>query len=167
VAHVEGRPFQVRTAHTVAEDRGTRFDIRAYPVDAEARVVVAEGEVAVSGAPGGSAAGGDGPVLVRGGSVAYADSVGGVRVAPGVAADSYLAWTRGELRFVGTPLPEALAQLGRWYDIDLRLGDTRLETKSLTASFRADPVDDVVHTLERVLSVRVQRDGRTMTLYPT
>ena len=166
VAHLERRPFLVRTSHTVTEDLGTRFEIRAYLADSAVRVVVEQGQVSVSGGSRGSASLPPEPRIVSGGSVAYADRGGDVRVAEG-SAGSYLAWTHGELRFDRTPLTDALAEIGRWYDIDLQLGNAQLANKSLTASFRGDPVDDVLHTLERALSVRVQRQGRTMTLYPT
>jgi ferric-dicitrate binding protein FerR (iron transport regulator) len=169
VVHDAARPFRVRAGRAMTEDLGTRFDIEAYEGAAATRVVVMQGEVSIRPAAAVPRRGGGGrappAVTVRAGTLASADSAGLVRVEATSAADRYVAWSEGRLTFTDTPLPTVLAELGRWYDIDLRIGDERLRGKSFTASFVGDPIADVLHTLERTLAVRAVRDGRTVTLY--
>ena len=48
---------------------------------------------------------------------------------------------------------------------DIRLGDPRLASRTLTASFD-DPPAAVLIALQDALGVRATRVGRVMTLYP-
>ena len=170
VAHDAGRPFRVWAGGVLAEDIGTRFDIRAYGRDSVTRLLVADGAVAMhirripadrshdSAAPLSS-------VVVTRGMMATAGADGVVRVRSGLATDRYLSWSGGRLAFDDTPLPEVAAELSRWYDLDIRLGDPGLASRTLTASFD-DPPAAVLVALESALGVRAIRVGRVVTLYP-
>ncbi len=170
VAHDAGHPFRVWAGGVLAEDIGTRFDIRAYARDSVMRLVVADGAVAMHTwrIPG------DGshdsvvplsPVVVTRGMMATEGVDGVVRVRSGLATDGYLSWSDGRLAFDDTPLPEVAAELSRWYDLDIRLGDPGLASRTLTASFD-DPPAAVLVALEGALGVRATRVGRVVTLYP-
>jgi transmembrane sensor len=97
--------------------------------------------------------------------MAVAGADGALRVRSGIAVDRYVSWSDGRLTFEDTPLAEAAVELGRWYDLDIRLGDARLRSKTLTASFD-DPVAATLVALEGALDVRAVRVGRVVTLYP-
>ena len=155
-------PFRVWTAGTLTQDIGTRFDLRAYPHDSAIRLVVAEGAVAVRAR---SAASPAPPVLLTSGMMATTGADGIVRVRSGIAADRYVSWSDGRLTFVDTPLSDAATDIGRWYDLDIRLGDPRLGSKTLTATFD-DPPAAVLAALEAALGVRAIQVGRVVTLYP-
>jgi transmembrane sensor len=170
VTHDAAHPFRVWAGGVLAEDIGTRFDIRAYARDPAMRLVVADGAVAVltprppadasrdSAAPLAS-------VVVTRGMMATANAGGVVRLRSGIATDRYLSWSGGRLAFDDTPLPDVVAELSRWYDLDIRLGDPRLASRTLTASFD-DPPSAVLVALEGALGVRATRVGRVVTLYP-
>jgi ferric-dicitrate binding protein FerR (iron transport regulator) len=168
VAHDDRRPFRVWAGGVVAEDIGTRFDVRAYAGDSTTRLVVADGAVAIrSGATGGRIAGPPVPaVVVSRGMMATAGVDGVVRVRSGVAADRYTSWSDGRLVFENTPLADVLVELGRWYDLEIRMGDPRLGSKSLTATVDDDPAAATLVALEGALDVRAVRVGRVVTLYP-
>ena len=51
--------------------------------------------------------------------MATAGADGVVRVRSAVAADRYVGWSDGRLTFDDTPLPEAVAEIDRWYDLDI------------------------------------------------
>ena len=65
----------------------------------------------------------------------------------------------GRLAFDETPLPDVVAQLGRWYGTSFRLADTTLVTRTLTASFTTESLADVLATLGPSLDVRFERSG--------
>lgn len=170
VTHDPGRPFRVWASGVLTEDIGTRFDIRAYTRDSMMRLVVADGAVTVltPHAPAGAPPDGASPlspVIVTHGMMATAGADGVLRVRSGLATDRYLSWTDGRLAFDDTPLPEVVAELSRWYDLDIRLGDPQLASRTLTASFD-DPPAPVLVALEGALGVRATRVGRVVTLYP-
>jgi transmembrane sensor len=170
VTHDPNHPFRVWAGGVLAEDIGTRFDIRDYTSDPAMRLVVADGAVAVhtrrtppdgsSGTPAPLAS-----ILVTSGMMATAGRDGVVRVRSGVGTARYLSWSDGRLSFDNTPLPDVVAELSRWYDLDIRLGDPRLASRTLTAAFD-DPPAAVLVALESALGVRATRVGRVVTLYP-
>jgi ferric-dicitrate binding protein FerR (iron transport regulator) len=155
-------PFRVWANGILTKDIGTRFDLRAYPNESATRLIVAEGAVAIQTRAAGLPAA---PVLLTRGMMGTTGADGVVQVRSAVAADRYLAWSDGRLTFEDTPLPEAAAEIGRWYDLDIQLGDARLASKMLTATFD-DPPAAVLVALEGALGVRATRAGRVVTLYP-
>lgn len=161
VAHDDARPFLVHTANAVTQDIGTKFVVTAYPETGATQVVVTEGAVAL-GATDTPAA--ERVVLTEGrlGRLASADSAPTVRT---VDPAPYIAWTRGELVFRDAPLSEVVAELRRWYDRDIRLGDPSLGDVPLTASFVVESFQEAVEVVATVAPVRVVREGRTVTLH--
>jgi transmembrane sensor len=153
VKHDALRPFIVRTQNGVARDLGTRFAIRQYPGDADVRVVVAEGSVALDSA------------VLKPGDVGLRDSAGGITVER-VDIAKALAWTQGRLTLEAVPLREAIPQLDRWYDLEFLLSDPDLGARRLTASFSDEPADEVVRVIATSLDVRFERRGRTVTFKP-
>ena len=63
------------------------------------------------------------------------------------------------LVFNGTPLSDAALVLERWYDVEIRLPDTALAARRLTASFQHEPIDLVLKRIALTLGVRVVRAG--------
>jgi len=150
------RPFIVRTARGSTQDLGTEFAVRAYRQEPAVEVVVAEGRVALRGLRGAD------PVLVtlRARERAVLDSSGGALVTRDVPLANYLAWTRGALLFDDAPLARVIAQLERWYDLEIETNDPTLADERITISFMTKSADEAVQTLAQVLDVRATRSGR-------
>ena len=157
VRHDPGRRFVVHTAHAATEDLGTRFDVRSYEGDSTVQVVVAEGRIALRARAS--------DTLVTPGQLGVATAGGALVVRDRVDVDRYLGWTAGRLTFDNTPLSEALPQLGRWYDLDLRLADRSLAALPLTATFKDQTTTQVLDLVAQALGLRLERDGRVVTFY--
>jgi ferric-dicitrate binding protein FerR (iron transport regulator) len=163
VVHDARHPFRVHAGHATAEDVGTAFGVLAYAQDSVVRVVVAEGSVSL-----GRAANGRTPndvLLTRGdlGSLAPGIAPAAVRR---VNVDAYLGWTEGRLVFDETPLHEVATQLGRWYGTSFRIADGSLASRTLTASFTTQSLDEVLASLAPVLDVRFDHVGDTVVVRP-
>lgn len=159
VQHDSQRPFVVRTARGTTEDLGTAFDVRAYP-DEQLQVVVAAGSVALRGAgPAGGVT-----LTLRPRDRAVIDARGAVTLTSGVALDRHLAWIRGVLRFDDAPLDRVIAQLDRWYDLDIRLDEPALARERVTIAFTTPSADEALAALAGVLNVRFTRAGRVVRL---
>lgn len=154
VRHDSSRAFLVHSGGKVIQDLGTRFGVRAYADDRAVQVVVTEGRVTLQG------------TTLAQGQLGRAARGGPVAVKTGVDVDRYLAWTQGRLVFDNTPLRDALPQLDRWYDLDLRLGDSLIAALPVTATFKNQPTDEVLDLLAQTLGLRQERRGRIVTLYP-
>jgi transmembrane sensor len=158
VVHDSQHPFAVHAGNAMAEDLGTRFVMRSYPGEPVVRVVVADGTVSL----GDTRARQDQRSILTSGTLGEVDRGGVSHVTTGVNPDNYISWTRGELRFVKTPLRDALAELGRWYDLDIRLADPVLGHELVTASYPGTSVDGALMSLADAFGAQWQRTGHVI-----
>ncbi|HEV8380230.1 MAG TPA: FecR domain-containing protein [Gemmatimonadales bacterium] len=163
VAKDERLPFRVHTAGSVTEDLGTAFLVNAYSDQTATEVVVSEGRVALRGADTTAAS----RTLVLGArDLGRLDASGVATLRRDVAVERYLAWTRGVLAFDAAPLADVARTLARWYNVDIRLADSALAQRRLTATFANEPIDLVVKRIALTLGMRVERDGSVFLLRP-
>jgi len=155
VRHDSTHPFRVHTAGGIAEDIGTRFVVRAYAGEPALRVVVAEGRVSVTRSGGA-------PVALGAGQLASFDAAGTASVRP-VDTAAYVAFSDGRVVFDGTPLDEVVSELGRWYDLDVRLAAPEFAGRHISASFTGLAEDDVLGAVAAAAGLRYTRQGRTVT----
>lgn len=152
VVHDARHPFVVRTGSGETRDIGTTFDVREY-TKGFGRVAVVEGEVAVRDRP------------VHAGELAqFCDST--VIVAHDAHIDRYVAWATGHLVFHATPLDEVARDLGRWYDLDVRITDTTLAERLFSGSYTTEPPDAVLSLISAATHARFVRQGRLVTISP-
>lgn len=169
VTHDAGRPFRVRTSRGIAEDLGTRFNVRAYPETAALEVVVAEGSVALSRTPparpeeGDPAAETRAAAVIEAGDLGRLEADGMVLVEHDVDLATRLAWIERRLAFDQMPLREVLAQLGRWYDLDTQVTDSTLASQPVTVSFDNEALSEVLELLASAVGARYERSGRKVT----
>jgi ferric-dicitrate binding protein FerR (iron transport regulator) len=171
VEHDTTRAFSVHMRHGTAKDLGTKFAIRAYHDIASATVVVTEGAVLltpnedrVSATTRGTA---DDSLVLGTTDVARVSVDGRLSVARGALTSSHLAWMAGRLVFDRMPVDEAIAQINRWYGVDVRLGDPTLGAFTLTASLTNEPFDRAITIIAAALEARVARRDSTYTLFST
>src|SRR5882762_11264985 len=156
VAPDSQRPLRVHTAASLTEDLGTAFVVRAYADQVATEVVVAEGRVALSRAD--TTAVPHSPALVlEARDLGRLEPRGVAAVRRGVDVGRYLAWTRGVLAFEGTPLGDVVRTLGRWYNVEIRLADSALATRRLTATFQNESIDQVLKRIGLTFGLRVER----------
>lgn len=159
------RPFSVHTPDAVTRVLGTKFSVRDYPGAEPARVAVTEGRVAVrpTRAPAGGTA--TAAILVRGQAAELASPSAPAVVRPADVQHD-LAWTRGTIDFRNAPVPVVVAEIGRWYDVEIQVPDTTLAGRHLTISFDDEPLETLLREIAAALNARVERQGRTVVLVP-
>ena len=165
VQHDAHRPFRVVAGGSISEDLGTEFDVRAYPGDSAAVVIVESGRVALRLADT-SVTRAASTQLDRG-QMGRIDVHGDVQVSSDIDVGSALAWRDGRLAFDERPLREVARELERWYDIDIALGDSALAGTPLTASFTNQSADEALAIVAGALGARVTRSGRTVRFTTT
>jgi len=82
-----------------------------------------------------------------------------VEVDRGTATEADLAWTRGRLVFTEATLDRVRADLRRWYGIELKIADSGLAGRHLTASFAGEPVQQVLDVIALALGVTIEHRG--------
>lgn len=164
VVHDATHPFIVHTVNAIARDVGTRFVVRAYPESHDTRVIVRDGTVALRSA-GDKAERAPEEVLLTGGHLgqlrAGETTVTTRRVDPAL----YTAWMQGDLVFRDVPLSEAVAELKRWFAVDVVVGDPSLRDMPISASFAVESFDEALSVMTTVLPLRASRRGNVVTLY--
>jgi ferric-dicitrate binding protein FerR (iron transport regulator) len=161
VVHDDRRPFRVRALNVVIRDVGTRFAVRAYPTDSLVRVAVTQGQVRLraTNAPPGSG------TILDPGMLGVVDAVGVTSLREDADTARYNAFARGQMQFVRAPLRAVIADLERWYDIDIRLSDSALGNRRITATLDDQTLPDLLTQLSITLSLRVTRTGRLVVLH--
>lgn len=155
------RPFRVHAGGTVTRVLGTRFAIRAYrnePVE----VAVAEGRVAFGAIHDAE----HGALTLSSGELARADSGGSPRRVNSAALDPVAALAEARLAFRDRPLAEIARELERWYDVEIRIPDRALATRSFTLSFQDAPLEEVLEIIGLSLGVDPHLAGGVVTLSP-
>src|SRR5690606_2545608 len=112
-------PFKVISSGQVVQVQGTEFNISAYADDNEVRTTLVEGRINVSMNNGGAKEDAQSPhsSILKPGEQAIINH--GTLVVKTVDVDQYTAWKDGVFYFERLSPPVAIAQLARWYDLDV------------------------------------------------
>lgn len=151
VTQAQGNPFTVIAGPSTTRVLGTRFSVRHYPADSNATVAVQDGKVSVQSttltALQQASVSHDGQAYVSNASVGR------------------FAFSKGVLNLEDQPLINAIDDLNRWYNVDIRLGSSDLKRISIFGEFEAGSITDLIEILRLTLNVSVERNGRILTLY--
>jgi len=159
VRHDSAAPFSVRVGKALIEDLGTIFTVESDNGLA-ASVAVVSGSVRIRAADSPASAG----VVLGAGDRGAVDDAGTARADARSLRDDDLAWTAGRLAFRNAPLTRVAGELRRWYGVTLRIGDTSLANRHVTASFNGEPVDQVLKVIALTLGARAERNGNEAVL---
>jgi len=152
VAHRPGTPFRVVAGATTARVLGTSFVVRHYASDTMAVVAVRDGRVEVHS-------------IALGAAQQMDIGVNGMSRVHDVDSSRF-AFATGVVSFNGTPLRDAIPELARWYDADIRLGDNGLRNRRIVGEFAGGSLSDLIAILNLSFdNIRIVRDGRIITLY--
>jgi ferric-dicitrate binding protein FerR (iron transport regulator) len=148
----DGTPLTVLAGPASVHVLGTSFVVQHYPTDSLATVAVRNGKVSVGNTV--VAASQQVTVGAHGAGVVHAMDPG------------QFSFVRGVLVLNAIPMHQAIVELDRWYDVDIRLGDPSLAARHIAGEYAAGSLADLSDILMGSLGVRVERHGRVLTLYP-
>jgi len=139
------RPFKVKTDRgTVIEVLGTYFNVNAYADEKSDKTSLLEGAIKIEGkllAPG---------QAYTNGKVIATDT------------DQDIAWKNGVFNFHNVKLPEAMRQIARWYDVDIRYDEKAAEIEFGGKMGRNLTLEQVLKGLEGIDDMRFKLEGRTL-----
>ncbi len=159
VAHNKHAPFIVVAGPSVTQVLGTSFSVRHYPTDTAATVAVQDGKISV----------GSNDSLMIPAIVTANEQVSiswrGMNAVKSATSTNF-AFATGRVMLDGISLQDAIPELNRWYDADIRLADPTLAVRRITAEGASGSVSDLAAILAVTFDdIGVVRDGRTLTLY--
>lgn len=163
VEHDAAHPFTVHTATADIRDIGTAFSVKT--TDGAVSVAVTHGIVSLAAVERGASGTRPEAAELRAGDRGTMQQ-GTVVVQRGVVTEEDVAWTRGQLAYRDAPLREVQADLLRWYGIELRVTDSTLARRTLTATFRGDSASQVIQLIALALGADAVQKGDTVFLQP-
>lgn len=154
VASDPDRPFRVRSAGGEAEAIGTRFDYRS--TGDELQLIVVDGRVALSSGGQRVEVGAGEMRGIRAAQISSATKVEDVYGA--------LSWMGRSLVFHGTPLDAVARELSARFDIPVRLSESALSERTVTASFKDQDFEEVFTAICRAVNAECSHsaDGAVM-----
>ena len=158
VQHDAAKPFTVRVARAVVEDIGTKFAVESDAGDTTAVAVIA-GSVRLRSSDSSATSG----AVLSAGDRGSMSADGQVRAYPHSVTDE-AAWTTGRLIFRDASLARVAGELRRWYGVNLRIADSSLVNRHVTATFNGEPVDQVLKIIGLTLGARIERQGDSATV---
>jgi transmembrane sensor len=134
--------------------------VHSYADDPRVMVAVMEGRVAMRGQ-----ASTPSPALLNPGDLGVLADHDTVTVQRAVDVRRYRAFADGRLVFVDTPLPEAVVQVQRWYDVAVTVADSSLMSATVTGAFTDEGLTEVLQALATSLDARYVQRGRMVQLF--
>lgn len=151
VAQAKGNPFTVIAGPSTTQVLGTRFTVRHYADDSLATVSVQDGKVSVQSQT----------LTALQQAIVSANGSTQLRA----ANTGQFTFAEGILTLEEQTLSSAIGDLNRWYDVDIRLANERLKTMMILGEFDTGSITDLVELLQLTLNVRIERNGRILTLF--
>lgn len=154
------KPFVVSTDEIKVVALGTSFNVNAYQEDGTSEVLLESGLVALYEAE-------DQQLkdtlrqLNPGFQFTYFKDLDSYRVE---TADigKVISWTEGKIIFREDSMKEVVARLNRWYNVDIRIEDSKLETHTFRATFQDETLDEVLKLLKISTPIEIREEGREM-----
>lgn len=137
--------FIVHTpSQSAVEVYGTRFNLEAYPNDPNITTTLTEGKVGFLYKEGTTTK----RALLEPGQKLIYDVSSQNLSRHRTSGISELSWTEGKIIFDNTPLPEALRMLGKRFNVDFVVKDTRLNKNRFTGTFTTQRLEKILKYFE-------------------
>ena len=134
------RPFRVRSAGQEVDVLGTSFNISAYPDEADVRTTLVAGTVQIVNLQSRTV-----NRLKPGEQAVVAGEA--MRIEK-VDVEQYTAWKNGFFYFDRVPTQVAIAQLARWYDLDVIYEGEKPQANVYAYIDKRKPLGDVLKSFE-------------------
>jgi len=163
VAHDKSKPFIVAAPSQTIRVLGTRFNVSAYAEDRRIVTTLVEGKVQVeldSGLKSTSKI-----VLKPNEQLVLNTETAEVEVKE-VDTRVYTAWKDGRFVFRNEPLESLLKKISRWYDVDIDIDSSALESIHFTGNLpRYNNMNGLIKILQAETSVNVVvKDNHTLSV---
>lgn len=159
VRHSDALPFVIDAGSSRITVTGTRFNVRRDPGQLD--VAVEHGSVQIDTGPWWKRK----RRILGAGENVRIDEHGGMASLPPAQVKALTAWRRGKIVFDNAPMKQLVAEMARYLDYPLILGDRRLDNLSINAVFSIDDLDSMLFALPAIAPVKIiRRDDGAMVI---
>jgi ferric-dicitrate binding protein FerR (iron transport regulator) len=145
-------PFSVISPKEKVQVLGTHFNVNAYD-EANTSTTLLEGSVKVTH--------GTASAMLKPGQQSRFRKSGSIDVVRNVDTLEAVAWKNGKFDFKECPLKTIMADLARWYDLEVVYNPSYNNKRPFTTNaLRNEPLSKVLNKLEATGDVHFKQDGR-------
>ena len=77
-----------------------------------------------------------------------------------------MQWTQNKLAFHDQKLADVVADLSRWYGVDISVTDEKLKEKTYSGNFDGESVEEVLDALKLTGGFQYEIENKKITIYP-
>lgn len=161
VAKDASKPFIISTEKTKVQVLGTKFNLRAMATETATTVVVEEGKIQFSGAPGQQ------QLTLTANKRGVFETKGAIpsMQTDEVYAPKYMAWKNGELLMDNLTIEEVAEMLERWYNVKIKINRPELSRERYTGSFKNASLQKVLKSMSFAVKFSYKQNGQTFIFY--
>jgi len=158
IAHSDTRPFTVISGEQMVRDIGTAFDVRSEQGAMEVTVTKGAVEVMTSANARPSAQAGEQQlnVVTAGQEARFDRRIEYLKPVSYTDINRQLAWRQGVLVYVGQPLSQVVADVSRYTQIKIELGDPSLGKIPVGGYFEINKLGAIFVALEKNFGIRAE-----------
>lgn len=157
VAKLDGKRFTVKSTSGEIEVLGTKFNVRAYPEDRSMQTALVEGSLALKTNTD--------RVVLKPNQVGVASTSQRITVSEHAHIMDVIAWKNGLFLFENTTLADVGRQLGRWYNIQVQLGEG-LANRRITGKIARDVKLSQVMKMLHYLGIQTNLNDNNLMMIP-
>lgn len=146
---------------------GTKFNLKSYDNDAEARTTLYSGSVnIVSKVPGGKLKEGKEVVTILKPleSCIIREKQNPINIKP-ENPEKQTAWKDGRIIFESTPMAETIKILERWHGVEFEVRDKSVYTFDITARFKSESIVQIMEMIKYCALIDYSIDSNKVVLY--
>ncbi|MCY3997728.1 MAG: FecR domain-containing protein [Flavobacteriaceae bacterium] len=164
VAKDEMMPFVVNTEGIHVQVLGTEFNVSSYADDSSTHVVLVEGSVQLT--KNADPTTDKSPLILQQGDKGQLSKELNAEIfVEKVDIEQYISWRYGNLLFRSSSLENMLKTFERHYNITIVNHDEELNDILFNATFKQEPVENVLRYLDKILGLDYQIKDNTVIIY--
>lgn len=158
VQHDDQTPFFVKTSQSTIRVYGTTFNVKAYSDDSFQKTTLESGSIGLFVD--------DKEYRLTPNEQAILNPSKDVKILK-VDARQQSVWRHGRFLFANERLEDIMAQLGRWYDVNIFFVGTRARELHFSGEIdRYEKIDKVLRMIELTTNISFSINGKTITITP-
>ena len=154
VEHIDQSEFIVGVSNMDIKVLGTQFNVSAYSSDNLTDVTLERGKIEIIGKSGVF-----NQVLAPNEQISYDKNDRQITLSK-VDAARFSAWKEGYLVIDNEPLGQVISRIERWYNVDIEIQDEKLKRYRFKATFKDEPLEDVLKLLAKTTPIIYKIDDR-------
>ena len=158
VQHDDKMPFIVKTSKSAIRVYGTSFNVKAYPDDSFQKTTLEEGSIGLQV--------NDKEFKLVPNQQAVLNTANEVNVIK-IKARQQSAWRHGRFLFDNENLEDIMAQLARWYDVNIFFVGPKVKNLHFSGEIdRYENIEKVLHMIGLTTNISFSINGKTITITP-